>query len=157
VLRLVASRLARVTGGGQAYRCGGEEFAILFRGKAAKDVVDHLEQLRSAIEAGTFRLRGTDRREIPRGADRRNTSRAGGRTRTGHAIRELARAPDPRLLSVTVSIGVASSTLEKPDAAEKVVQAADRALYRAKAAGRNRIEMAAYSRRRARGETAGIA
>jgi len=33
VLRMVASRLARVSGGGQAYRCGGEEFAILFSGK----------------------------------------------------------------------------------------------------------------------------
>ena len=33
VLRLVASNLARVTGGGRAYRCGGEEFNILFPGK----------------------------------------------------------------------------------------------------------------------------
>jgi len=30
VLRMVASRLARVTGGGRAYRVGGEEFSILF-------------------------------------------------------------------------------------------------------------------------------
>ncbi len=32
VLRLVAARLAGVTGGGQAYRVGGEEFSILFPG-----------------------------------------------------------------------------------------------------------------------------
>src|SRR5229473_3561737 len=30
VLRMVAARLADVGGGGQAFRCGGEEFAILF-------------------------------------------------------------------------------------------------------------------------------
>ena len=38
VLRLVASNLARVTGGGRAYRCGGEEFNILFPGKNTSDV-----------------------------------------------------------------------------------------------------------------------
>ena len=54
VLRLVASRLARVTGGGQAYRCGGEEFAILFPGKTTGDVLDHLEKLRADIEASTL-------------------------------------------------------------------------------------------------------
>jgi GGDEF domain-containing protein len=36
VLRLVASKLARVGCGGLAYRCGGEEFVILFPGKAAR-------------------------------------------------------------------------------------------------------------------------
>ena len=45
VLRLVATNLARVTGGGQAYRCGGEEFTILFPGKTTPEVVDHLEQI----------------------------------------------------------------------------------------------------------------
>ena len=49
VLRLVAAGLARVTGGGQAYRCGGEEFNILFAGKTTPQVVDHLEQLRATI------------------------------------------------------------------------------------------------------------
>ncbi|MFZ0760222.1 MAG: GGDEF domain-containing protein, partial [Candidatus Sulfotelmatobacter sp.] len=43
VLRLVASRLARASGGGQAYRCGGEEFAILFPGKTTTEVMEHLE------------------------------------------------------------------------------------------------------------------
>src|ERR1700733_15423038 len=70
VLRLVASRLGRVSGGGQAYRCGGEEFAVVFPGKATKDVVDHLEQLRASIEAGSFRLRGQDRRQNFRGPGR---------------------------------------------------------------------------------------
>ena len=62
VLRMVASRLARVSGGGQAYRCGGEEFAIVFPGKTTSDVLDHLEKLRAAIEASKLHLRGPDRR-----------------------------------------------------------------------------------------------
>jgi len=151
VLRLVAANLARVTGGGQAFRCGGEEFAILFAGKTMPEVVDHLEQLRTAIASAEFHLRSNDRRQMPRGPDRRNVR---GRARTGHAIRQLAReAPAP--LSVTVSIGVAASAAEKPHP-DLILEAADKALYRAKANGRNRIETAAPARRR-RVKAAGIA
>ncbi|MDP0971523.1 diguanylate cyclase, partial [Klebsiella pneumoniae] len=34
VLRLVASKLSKVNGGGRAYRYGGEEFAVVFAGKS---------------------------------------------------------------------------------------------------------------------------
>jgi len=155
VLRLIASRLARVSGGGQAYRCGGEEFAILFPGKTTSDVLDHLEKLRADIEASTLRLRGPDRRQEARGPDRRN-QRARGRAQTGHAIRQLSRATASSELSVTASIGVATSRRENPSA-EEVIQAADKALYRAKAGGRNRIETATAPRRRTRTKAAGIA
>jgi GGDEF domain-containing protein len=155
VLRLVAARLARVTGGGQAYRCGGEEFNILFAGKTTAQVVDHLEQLRVKIESSEFHPRGGDRRQAPRGPDRRN-QRISGRARKGDAIRQLARDSAPAALSVTVSIGVATSAKEGSDP-EHVLQAADKALYRAKANGRNRVETASSPRRRARIKAAGIA
>jgi GGDEF domain-containing protein len=151
VLRMVASRLARVSGGGQAYRCGGEEFAILFPGKTTTEVLDHLEKLRADIEASKLHLRGPDRRQEARGPDRRNQR---GRAQTGHAIRQLSRVTRSDELSVTASIGVATSRRENPSA-EEVIQAADKALYRAKAAGRNRIETA--SRRGVRSKAAGIA
>jgi GGDEF domain-containing protein len=154
VLQLVANRLARVTGGGQAYRCGGEEFAIVFPGRTTTEVVDHIEQLRATIESSSFYRRGADRRQIPRGPDRRN-QRSRGRGQTGHAIRELVQTKAPEALSVTVSIGVATSTKQNPDP-ERVMQAADKALYRAKASGRNRVETASYPRR-ARAKMAGIA
>ena len=155
VLRLVASRLARVTGGGQAYRCGGEEFSIIFPGKTSEEVLDHLEQLRVNIENSSFRLRGKDRRQELRGADRRNP-RVRARAQTGFAFRQLGRVPAPIDLSVTASMGVASTTLghSSPD---EVIRAADKALYRAKGAGRNRVETASSSRRRTRSKTAGIA
>jgi len=154
VLRLVAASLARVTGGGQAYRCGGEEFAILFPGRATADVLDHLEQLRATIEASEFQMRSADRRQVPRGPDRRN-QRTRGRSRKADAIRQLAQDKPPAPLSVTVSIGVASATKERPHA-DLVLQAADKALYRAKAHGRNRVETASAGRR-SRVKTADIA
>jgi diguanylate cyclase (GGDEF)-like protein len=156
VLKLVATKLARVTGGGRAYRCGGEEFAIVFPGKTTKEVVDHLEQLRLAIELSSFRTRKAERRQMPRGPDRRD-QRARGRTQSGRAIRQLVlQSHEPATLSVTVSVGVATSAKEKPDV-EEVIHAADKALYRAKAAGRNRVESAVSPRRRVRAQTAGIA
>ena len=147
VLRLVAASLARVTGGGQAYRCGGEEFNILFPGKTTSEVVDHLEQLRAAIESSEFRMR---RRRPASGlrADRTAaTSGLAAARAKGDAIRQLAQEKPPAPLSVTVSIGVATSAKEKrhPDV---VLQAADKALYRAKANGRNRVETATSTRRR---------
>jgi GGDEF domain-containing protein len=156
VLRLVAACLARVTGGGQAYRCGGEEFNILFAGKTTDQVVEHLEQLRATVERSEFRMRGGDRRQAPRGPDRRG-QRPRSRTRKADAIRQLAQesvAAAP--LSVTISIGVATSLREASDPAH-VLQAADKALYRAKANGRNRVETASSPRRRIRVKTAGIA
>ena len=155
VLRMIASRLARVTGGGQPYRFGGEEFAILFPGKTTSDILEHLEKLRADIAASTLRLRGPDRRHEARGPDRRNQSPRG-RAQTGHVIRQLSRRAPSNQLSVTASIGVATSKGEKPSA-EEVIQAADKALYRAKAAGRNRIETASAPHRRARTKAAGIA
>jgi diguanylate cyclase (GGDEF)-like protein len=158
VLRMVAARLAEVTGGGQAYRIGGEEFCILFPGKTVKEVQPHLELLRSVIEVSSFRVRaGQDRRGAtsrPNGAppnsqgkDLRNPDR-----RSTHRRAEIRRPPASRKrtvaspgaatdLSVTVSIGVAEPNA-RVSGVEEVMQAADKALYRAKRAGRNRVEAA---------------
>ena len=154
VLRLVASNLVRVTGGGESYRCGGEEFNILFPGKTIPEVADHLEKLRAAIESSQFQARGGDRRSHPRGPDRRERAPARAKKK-GHAIRRLTQEKSSTALSVTVSIGVAMAEVENA-APESVIEAADKALYRAKANGRNRLEIAP-SRRRTRTKAAGIA
>ncbi len=62
VLCMVAKRLSDVGGDGQAFRCGGEEFAIVFRNTSAKEAFEHLDALRQRIEKSTFQVRGADRR-----------------------------------------------------------------------------------------------
>jgi diguanylate cyclase (GGDEF)-like protein len=134
VLRMVASRLAEVGGGGQAFRCGGEEFAILFRSTSARDAFDQLEALRQTIQGSVFRFRGSERR---------NEARTGESDRRKSGKKKMAAAPQRPAgeLSVTVSIGVAepSTRYRQP---EQVIHAADQALYRAKHNGRNRVELA---------------
>lgn len=133
VLRLVANRLARVTGDGRAFRVGGEEFAILFTGKRLRAVLPHLQALRVAVEQSSFRQRtGGERRALSRGPDRRNTGQRTGRTKQLKLF-------DESQLSVTVSIGAAES-LRPGESVDSTMRAADKALYRAKKAGRNRVE-----------------
>ena len=137
VLRLVAAKLARVSGGGKAFRVGGEEFNVLFRGTRMRDAAPHLEQLRAAVEASSFRVRESpDRRTLPRGTDRRLKARKASnrKSKTASLFSDMNDG-----LSVTISIGVAEPT-PKTDLVLQVIEAADQALYRAKHAGRNRVE-----------------
>jgi diguanylate cyclase (GGDEF)-like protein len=132
VLRMVASRLAEVTGGGKAFRCGGEEFAIVFSRVSAKDALEHLELARLSIEASSFKVRGAlDRRKTPRDGERRQGTGKQRRKSAGRAGDEV---------SVTVSIGVAEPST-KNRKVDQVIEAADKALYRAKEGGRNRVEL----------------
>ena len=102
VLRLVAAKLANVSGGGRAYRVGGEEFSILFRGKSVKDALPHLEQLRSAIGASRFRVRaGEERRSASQSPDLRDRNSRGkdsqGKDSQGKASRrQNSRGEDSR-------------------------------------------------------------
>jgi diguanylate cyclase (GGDEF)-like protein len=135
VLCMVATRIAKVSGGGQAFRCGGEEFAVIFRETSAKDAFEHLESLRQIIEGSAFKVRGLERRTLlrPGEADRRKPAKK----KTG--VVSTGTLPDR--LSVTVSIGVAEPGTRNRQP-EQVIQAADQALYRAKQRGRNRLELA---------------
>jgi diguanylate cyclase (GGDEF)-like protein len=121
VLKMVATRIRRVGGGGLAFRYGGEEFTVVFPGKSVQDALPHLEALREAVAGHALALRAKDR---PRQA-------ASGRRRRGS--RGAAGA-----VSVTVSIGVAERDQRRPTP-QAVLEAADKALYRAKRGGRNRV------------------
>ena len=143
VLCMVASRLSEVGGAGQAFRCGGEEFAIVFRNASAREAFDHLDALRHMIEQSTFQMRGSERRAETR-IDTAKDLRTNESDRRKSAKKKTGFGPQPDQpdrLSVTVSIGVAepSTRYRQP---EQVIQAADQALYRAKHKGRNRVELA---------------
>ncbi|MAZ35230.1 MAG: GGDEF domain-containing protein, partial [Thalassospira sp.] len=51
VLRKVSRELARVGGGGKAFRYGGEEFTVVFAGRSAEKAHEPLEALRKRIAA----------------------------------------------------------------------------------------------------------
>lgn len=126
VLRMVASKLARVSGGGEAFRFGGEEFCILFEARTVREALPYLERLRGDIADAVFFVRGQDR--------------------VVKSIEHRAGARGNIEAQVTVSIGVAGSN-GKMVSADDSLRAADKALYRAKQEGRNRVEVAAAWRK----------
>ena len=129
VLRLVASKLSKVGGGGRAYRYGGEEFALVFAGKTLDECMPHLDELRESIASYNIQLRNQESR--PQDDQQGRQRRAGTRASS---------------VSVTVSIGVAERMPEQRTA-EEVLKAADKALYSAKSAGRNCVIAYGQTRR----------
>ncbi|MGE8068513.1 GGDEF domain-containing protein [Pseudomonas sp. NPDC089569] len=128
VLRLVASKLAKIGGGGKAYRYGGEEFAMVFAGKTVEECLPHLEVIRESIASYNIHLRNQDSRpqDDTQGRQRRSGSSAS-------------------TVSVTVSIGAAERIEQRtPD---EVLKSADQALYSAKGAGRNCVMVFGQNRR----------
>ncbi|WP_137819993.1 diguanylate cyclase [Pseudomonas sp. 2FG] len=123
VLRVVASQLRKVGGGGKAFRFGGEEFTLVFSGKSLEECRPHLETVRQAIEAYSVQLRDQ--------GSRPQDDRCGRQRRAGVAASRV---------SVTVSIGVAEKESDQRTP-EEVLKAADQALYTAKAAGRNCVRV----------------
>ena len=121
VLKLVGARLAEIQGGGAAYRYGGEEFCLLFDGHTLDQALPQVDKIRADIAAYPMAVRRDDR---PKDAE------------AGTKLRHL-RSPE-RTLSVTVSIGIAGPDDARATPAE-VLRASDKALYRAKEAGRNRV------------------
>ena len=118
-LRMVAAELQKVGRGGKAYRYGGEEFAILFPGTSPSEASEPLETVCKAIADRRFAIRSSDRpRKKP--DPPRKSSRP------------------PKLISVSVSIGFAGPSARN-SGSDAVLRAADRALYRAKNKGRNRV------------------
>lgn len=129
VLRLVASKLSKVSGGGRAYRYGGEEFAVVFAGKTLDECMPHLEVIREVIANYSIQLRNRENR--PQDDQQGRQRRAG----SGASA-----------VSVTISIGVAERQAEhrNPD---EVLKSADEALYNAKSAGRNCVVAFGQNRR----------
>ncbi len=121
VLRMVAAKLETIGAGGRAYRYGGEEFAVLFPGKRIPAAWPQLEALRKRIAAHPIVLRSEAQPVFARSG----TPSAGN---------------ERRRVSVTVSIGVAERNARHLTAGE-VLRAADRALYRAKERGRDRVSL----------------
>ncbi len=125
VLKMVASRISRVGGGGTAFRYGGEEFCVVFPRKNIEQCVDALEAIREAVADYRMTLRDTGQRPVK--------SKEGERKRGTMATR-IKRGT----VAVTISLGLAERS-EELLTPEEVIKAADKQLYRAKQAGRNKL------------------
>ena len=116
VLRMVARELEKVSGGGRAFRYGGEEFTLLFPGLDREEAADHADALRRRIAERRFAVRSPLRpKSKPKGK---------------------SKASGEKHLKVTVSIGVAERVA--PQTPAQTLKVADKALYKAKRQGRNR-------------------
>lgn len=114
VLRMIANKMNKVTGGGACYRYGGEEFTVVFNGKDREDAKPHLENLRETIANTPFVINRASRRK----SDKKIKSKKN------------------KSVKVTVSIGVADSTSNSSTPWD-ILKLSDKALYRAKGKGRN--------------------
>jgi diguanylate cyclase (GGDEF)-like protein len=121
VLKMVASKLSAVQGGGQVFRYGGEEFVIVFRGRSAKQAQPYLESLRKAIADTAF---------VPRAPDRP--------LKKPQPFPEMTQRPS---VTITISTGLAEQS-KRHSTPELVLDDADAALYRAKESGRNCVIVA---------------
>jgi len=119
VLRHVAAKVTKVSGDGEAFCHQAGKFAVIFHGKTLAEAVPHLQALRKTVEASPFALPARSR-------PLKNPD-AG----TGDG-------PPRKDLTVTITIGVAHSDARKVTA-DQVLKAAERALDRAKKAGRNQV------------------
>ncbi len=120
VLKAVATRLKEISGRAKVFRYGGEEFTAVFPGQSVKESIPHLEDFRKALENSQFVVRL--------------------RSRKGSTPVKRGRGPAARQkqVRITISIGVAEPGKHQPSP-EKVIKAADKALYKAKKTGRNRV------------------
>jgi diguanylate cyclase (GGDEF)-like protein len=120
-LRMVAGRLAQVGGGGRVFRHGGEEFIIVFRGRTAADAEPFADAVRKKVEAAKFVLRNPNRPA----------------RRPSNPVK-LPGTTSP--IEITVTIGIAERTA-RHSTPDRVLDAADKALYLAKEGGRNRVRV----------------
>jgi len=124
VLKMVAVKIARAGCSSKAYRYGGEEFTLVFPGRSVKDVLPCLESLRNSIADETFIVRGKGR---PRNKPAGKNNSSGKKSRLSK-----------NGINVTVSIGVADNK-GAGSTGKEVLKISDKALYRAKKKGRNRV------------------
>lgn len=124
VLRMVASRMTGITGGGRAFRYGGEEFTLVFARKDADQVEEHVESLRRSIADYKMVIRAPDRPVKKSRGKKKPVKKSGLR----------------QLVQVTCSFGVAEKGKDQ-GSFEAVMKQADVALYQAKKAGRNCVKL----------------
>lgn len=115
VLKMVANVLSTTTDA-TAYRYGGEEFVLLFSKSDSEDVSRYLDETRLKLQNYDLYPRSQKREKGLRG-----------------------KGSERKPLHITASFGVARQKGSEPY--HEVISRADKALYKAKDKGRNRVEV----------------
>jgi len=123
VLKMLAGQLEKTGAGARAYRYGGEEFVLVFEGKTLLQIESHLEKLRISVADYPMKIRAAGRPKDSKGSQKMRRKGGG-----------------QRPLRVAISLGAAQRN-EKLKNPTVVMKAADKALYRAKNAGRNQLKL----------------
>jgi diguanylate cyclase (GGDEF)-like protein len=113
VLREVGALLRRHSSG-RAFRYGGEEFCVVFEDVDSSAAAEGCELARDALEKARIRVRP--------------------------AVSGSRKLSKPQDVSVTASFGLAARSADQKRAKD-VLATADKALYKAKSKGRNRVEI----------------
>ncbi len=119
VLKLVAKTISSVGGGGKAFRFGGEEFVIVFKGKLKEQTIEYLEDIRKKISETPFIVRNRKARK--------KYKKTGSKTKPSSS----------KNIKITMSFGASDSKFDKKP--EQVMKKADVALYKSKKSGRNKV------------------
>lgn len=127
VLKLVASKLHNISGGGKTFRFGGEEFIIIFPRKTAAQVMFFVQEVRRSIADYDITLRASPR---PPRSKRLSLKKAFAKKTTTEEV-----------VKVTSSFGIAQQTKEHSNF-DNIMKQADIALYAAKKNGRNCVKLA---------------
>jgi len=117
VLKYLAVLMQKTSGVGKPYRYGGEEFAVIFPGLSKEEAISNLEALKEKMAQKPFFIRG--------------------KRRTGKKTGEKGSQKSPGRLKITASMGLADNRGRTNP--QEVLKAADKALYKAKKGGRNKI------------------
>ena len=142
VLRMVAKTLD-TSSSHRAYRYGGEEFCIVFENIDAEDSAPQAEKIRKAVEQREFYIRAAT------GKPSKKSTRVSDKKRFKWSLKALKKSKkttrkkqsSSKNVKVTISIGLANPNPDSRDAMA-VIKNADKALYQAKKAGRNCVEIA---------------
>ncbi|WP_157954413.1 sensor domain-containing diguanylate cyclase [Saccharospirillum mangrovi] len=118
VLKVVASILTKHHMPVRAFRYGGEEFTLVFRGMTREEATPILDELRERIAEYPLMVRKSDR----------PTSRKDGKRQRGATT-------SAKQVNISASFGVSDN--RHAHSPEDAIQRADKALYKAKQAGRN--------------------
>ena len=121
VLRYVAAHIFNESKA-RAYRYGGEEFTLIFKGINKDDAIACADQIRQKLAQRSFYIRAAKQVRAKTSAKNRGTQTAS------------------KKVQVTISIGLASAK-DKSTPATDVIKMADKALYMAKEAGRNQVKI----------------